>query len=77
MNNMRKRNYRREYEQYQGTKEQKLARASRNAARRKMEAKGNVSPGDGLDVHHVDHNPRNNASENLRAFPRPKNRRLQ
>lgn len=49
---MRKRNYKREYEEYQGTEEQKKKRAQRNAARRKAMREGRVSKGDGKDVAH-------------------------
>lgn len=48
----KKRNYKKEYENYQGTDEQKKKRAQRNAARRKAEREGNVSKGDGKDVAH-------------------------
>ena len=47
------RNYKREYETYQGTEEQKKKRAMRNAARRKMMKAGKVHKGDGKDVAHV------------------------
>lgn len=45
--------YKKEYEQYQGTEEQKKNRAKRNAARRTLIKKGNVRKGDGKDVDHV------------------------
>lgn len=44
--------YKKEYEQYQGTEEQKKKRAERNAARRKLLKEGKVSKGDGKDVAH-------------------------
>jgi hypothetical protein len=47
------RDYKTEYENYQGTEEQKKRRAQRNKARREMEAKGKVHKGDGKDVDHV------------------------
>lgn len=47
------RNYRREYDAYQGTPEQIKKRAMRNAARAKMMKKGKVRKGDGKDVGHV------------------------
>jgi hypothetical protein len=50
---MATRNYKREYELYQGTDEQKKNRAQRNAARSKMMKDGKVSKGDGKDVAHV------------------------
>jgi hypothetical protein len=51
--NMTARNYKREYELYQGTDEQKKNRAQRNSARAKMMKEGKVSKGDGKDVAHV------------------------
>ena len=44
--------YKREYEQYHGTDEQKKKRAERNAARAKLMKEGKVSKGDGKDVAH-------------------------
>ena len=49
----KKRNYRREYELYQGKPEQIKNRAARNAARAKMMKAGKVKKGDGKDVAHV------------------------
>jgi len=46
------RNYRREYDLYQGTDIQKKNRAKRNAARAKMAKAGKVHKGDGNDVDH-------------------------
>lgn len=48
----KKRNYKKEYANYQGTAEQKKNRATRNAARNTMKAKGVVSTGDGKHVNH-------------------------
>jgi len=48
----KKRNYKSEYENYQGSEEQKKNRAKRNAVRRKAEREGKVSKGDGNDVAH-------------------------
>ena len=50
---MATRNYKREYELYQGTDEQKKNRAQRNSARSKMMKDGKVHKGDGKDVAHV------------------------
>jgi hypothetical protein len=47
------RDYRREYDTYQGTEQQKKNRAARNAARAKMMKAGKVKKGDGKDVAHV------------------------
>lgn len=49
----KKRNYRKEYDNYQGTAEQKKNRATRNAARSAAVQRGSASKGDGKDVHHV------------------------
>jgi len=48
----KKRPYKKEYEQYDGTPEVKKKRAKRNKARRIMEKAGLVSKGDGKDVDH-------------------------
>ena len=47
-----KRDYRAEYDRYQGTEEQKRNRAKRNNARRTLEDEGRVRKGDGKDVDH-------------------------
>lgn len=47
------RDYRKEYDRYQGKPEQIKNRAERNAARAKMMKKGKVKKGDGKDVAHV------------------------
>jgi len=70
------RNYRKEYDNYQGTEEQKKRRASRNAARKIMAEKGKVKKGDGKDVDHTTGNPMNNKKLAIkpksvnRSFPR-------
>lgn len=51
----RKRDYRKEYDDYHGTPEQKKRRADRNRARREAERDGRVSKGDGKEVDHVGH----------------------
>lgn len=51
--NPKDRNYKREYEQYQGTPEQIKKRTMRNAARAKLMKAGKVKKGDGKDVAHV------------------------
>lgn len=68
------RNYKKEYENYQGKPEQIKNRAARNKARRLMEAKGRVRKGDGKDVDHKDMNPRNNHFSNLRIQSKSQNR---
>ena len=46
------RNYRKEYDNYQGKPSQIKNRARRNAARRMMVKNGSASKGDGKDVNH-------------------------
>jgi len=77
------RNYRKEYDNYQGTAAQKKRRAGRNKARRLMIAKGRAKKGDGKDVAHKDNNPLNSTLKNIkmeskksnRSFKRTKNAR--
>jgi hypothetical protein len=69
------RNYKSEYENYQGTEEQKKRRAIRNAARRQMAAKGLVRKGDGKDVHHVKAIDKGGSNKDgLKAVPASTNR---
>lgn len=68
------RNYRAEYDNYQGTDDQKKRRAVRNAARRKLMASGRVRKGDGKDVHHV--SGLHNAASNLRVMSKSANRSM-
>jgi hypothetical protein len=49
----RKRDYRKEYDAYQGLPAQKKRRADRNRARRHAMAKGLVHKGDGKELDHV------------------------
>ena len=68
------RNYRQEYDKYQGSATQKKARARRNAARRLMEKLGKVFKGDGKDVAHRDNNTKNKKRSNLSVQNPSKNR---
>jgi len=65
------RNYRKEYDNYQGHPEQIARRSSRNKARRVMGDKTKI----GMDVGHKDNNPLNNDPKNLRNEDPSKNRR--
>jgi hypothetical protein len=69
-----KRNYKKEYSNYQGTAEQKKKRASRNSARSTMAKAGKVRKGDGKDVDHKNGNPKNNTKKNLRVTTKRANR---
>jgi hypothetical protein len=70
------RDYKKEYQNYQGKPEQIANRAKRNAARSEMEKKGVVSKGDGKDIDHKTPIAKGggNGSGNLRAVPKSANR---
>ena len=68
------RNYKKEYQSYQGTPEQIKRRASRNAARAAMVKAGKAKKGDGMDVDHANSNPLNNSLKNLRVQKKSVNR---
>lgn len=69
-----KRNYRKEYDNYQGSSEQKKNRAKRNKVNRLMKRLGRIRKGDGKDVDHKDGNPKNNSMKNLRVVSKSHNR---
>ena len=69
-----KRNYRQEYDRYQGQPEQILRRAGRVQSRRDAIKAGKASVGDGKDIHHKDGNPRNMELSNLKSMDRSTNR---
>ena len=70
------RDYKNEYETYQGKPDQIKKRAKRNAARRAMAKAGKVSKGDGKDVDHVLPLSKggSNSRSNLRAVSKSANR---
>ena len=70
----KKRNYRKEYDNYQSKSKQKKNRAARNASRTKLKKKRRVRKGDGKDVHHRDGNPKNRSSKNLSVKSKARNR---
>ena len=69
-----KRDYKKEYENYDGTEKVKKRRAARNKARRFLEREGRAHKGDGKDVDHRDGNPHNNDKFNLRVMDASTNR---
>lgn len=70
------RNYKQEYERYQGTPEQIHNRALRNKARRQLMREGTVRKGDGMDVDHKVPLSKGGAATtgNLRVVPKSANR---
>lgn len=59
---------------YNSKPSSKKDRAARNSARRTAEREGRVKKGDGKDIDHVDHNPRNNKKSNQKVVSRSTNR---
>jgi len=70
------RNYKREYEKYHSSTEQKKKRAMRNKARRRAEKAGKVRKGDGKDVDHRKplRSGGSNSSSNTRVRSKSANR---
>jgi len=70
------RNYRQEYDRYQGKPEQIKNRAARNAARAEMTKSGAAHKGDGKDVGHSKPIAKggSNAKSNLRVQSKSSNR---
>ena len=73
----KKRNYRAEYEATHGTEKGIKDRAARVKARRMLEKEGRVKKGDGREVDHKNHNPRDNSKSNLRVVDKKTNRKKQ
>jgi hypothetical protein len=72
------RNYRKEYDEYQGTPEQKKRRAQRNAARRKAMKAGKVKKGDGKEVDHLGSNRKGKLNNGkVKVVSKKKNRSRQ
>jgi len=69
------RNYKQEYERYQGKPDQIGNRASRNKARAKVAKSKGKAAIKGKDIDHKDGNPRNNSLANLRPQSKSINRR--
>jgi hypothetical protein len=69
-----KRNYRKEYDNYQGKPDQVRNRSNRNKARRLLAKMGRVRKGDGKDVDHKNGNPKDNSVGNLRVTSKSHNR---
>jgi len=66
------RDYKKEYENYQGKPEQIKRRAKRNEARRSLKDRKDIK---GKDVHHKDNNPMNNDKSNLSVVSKNFNRK--
>jgi hypothetical protein len=71
---MAKRDYAKEYREYQGTPEQLKNQSMRHKARRLMIKKHGKAAVAGKDIDHKDGNPRNNNVSNLRIMSKSENR---
>ena len=69
-----KRNYRKEYDNYQSKPAQRRRNDARKKARRLMIKKKGKAALRGKDIDHKDRNPKNNSMSNLRIQSRRKNR---
>lgn len=69
-----KRNYQKEYENYQSKPSQRRRNDARKKARRLMIKKKGKAALRGKDIDHRDRNPKNNSMSNLRIQSRKKNR---
>ncbi len=69
------RNYAEEYAKYHGKPKQIANRATRNAARSKMEKAGRVKKGDDKEVDHKRGVSKGNGPKNLQVMSRTANRR--
>lgn len=72
-----KRNYRKEYDDFHGTAEQKKRRAQRNKARAAAKKKGKVKKGDGKEVHHVGNNRKGPLGSKTKVVSKKTNRKQQ
>jgi hypothetical protein len=72
----KKRNYRKEYDNYHGTEKQKKNRAKRNAGNAVMKKAGKIKKGDGNDVDHKVPLAKGGsaAKSNLKVKPKSANR---
>ena len=70
----KKRNYRKEYDNYHASPEQRQRNAARLRARRLMVKRGKVKVFDKKDVHHKDNDPTNNDLSNLSVTTQKYNR---
>lgn len=69
-----KRNYRKEYENYQSKPSQRRRNDARKKARRLMIKKKGKAALRGKDIDHKDRNPKNNSLSNLRIQKKSVNR---
>lgn len=71
------RDYKKEYNDYHGSEEQKKRRAERNRARRKAEREGRVKKGDDKEVHHTKAKRKGKLDGPTRVVDKETNRKIQ
>lgn len=71
------RDYKAEYREYHGKPEQRARRSARNKARRLMIKDRGEAALRGKEVHHKNHNPKDNRKSNLAIMSKSQNRRIQ
>lgn len=70
----KKRNYKKEYKNFQGKPDQIKRRASRNKARADAVKSGKAKKGDGKDISHKNGNPMDNKPSNTKSVSKKSNR---
>ena len=73
----KKRDYRKEYDRYHGTPEQKKRRAQRNKARAQAVKAGRVKKGDGKEVGHIGQNRKGKLGKKTKVISKKSNRKDQ
>lgn len=74
---MTKRNYRKEYDEYHASPEQKKRRVQRNQARAEAMQRGAVQKGDGKEVDHVGANRKGKLGNKVKVISKTSNRKKQ
>lgn len=63
-----------EYQKFQSSAKARAERSARTVARKQANASGRTHKGDGKEIDHINSNPRDNRSSNLRVVSRKTNR---
>ena len=63
-----------EYEKFQSSAKARAERSARTVARKRANASGRTQKGDGREIDHINSNPKDNRSSNLRVVSRKTNR---
>lgn len=71
------RNYRKEYDEYHASPEQKMRRQQRNKAREEAIKKGKVERGDGKELDHVGSNRKGKLGKVVKVVAKKTNRKRQ